>query len=70
LRVLREVSGTPWDFEVYGRCKAGIVQEPIIKVIEESALSKKWRGVNLRGMKQEDIDYILEKGLLTKDEIK
>ena len=70
LRVLREVSGTPWDFEVKGRCKAGIVQEPIIKVIEESALSRKWKGVNLRGMKQEDVDYIIEKGLLTKDEIR
>jgi len=70
LRVLREVSGTPWDFEVNGSCKAGIVREPVVTVLEESALSKKWKGVNLRGMKKEDVEYILEKGWITKDEIK
>ena len=70
IRVLLRVDGTPWDFEVKGICRAGIVKDPIVKVIPESALSRKWEGVNLRLMRQEDIDEILKRKYITRDDIR
>lgn len=64
LRELRRVNGSPWDFESQGSCVAGIVAEPVVKVADESALSQRWRGVNLRGMKAEDRDEILKRNYI------
>lgn len=69
IRVLKRVNGSPWDFERQGVCAAGIVREPIIDVADESALSKRWEGVNLRGMKKEDVDYIIKKGWIAENDI-
>ena len=70
LRELDRVDGTPWDFENKGYCQAGIVKEPIIDVADESALSKKWQGVNLRGMKAEDVEEIIKRKYITRDDIR
>jgi hypothetical protein len=70
IRELRRVNGSPWDFESKGVCTAGIIKEPIVKIADESALSKRWQGVNLRGMKKEDIEYIIKKGWITEDDIR
>ena len=70
IRVLRKVDGDPWMFEKKGTCTAGIVKEPVMTFIAESAISKRRPGkVNCNGMKQEDIDELIEKKLLNKDDI-
>ena len=54
-KVLYEINGTPWDFEVKGKCMAAALKDPALKWAGESALSKKWEGVNVRGISREDL---------------
>ena len=69
LRVLKRIDFDPWRFESDGVCTAGIVADPIIKTADESALSGRWKGVNVRGMKDEDINYFIDNNLLKESEI-
>jgi len=64
LRVLKKVDGDPWQFELEGVCTAGIVRDPIIKTMDESAISNRWKGLNLRGMRAEDFAYCVDNNLL------
>ncbi len=59
-RVLAEVDGTPWIFETQGKCSAACFLFPVFGYIEESALSKRWEGINVNGMKKEDYEHIFK----------
>ena len=64
-QILEQVDGSPWDFESTGRCKAAIVSNHIMRVIEESAISKRQKGrINLAGMRKEDIDSLVNLKLI------
>lgn len=69
LRVLNEVNGSPWDFEKKGECKAFALKVPAFKYIEESALSKRWEGVNVRGMSKEDVEQLIELKFLEREKL-
>jgi len=70
IRVLRDVNANPWAFETKGRCKAGIVKSIAMKVIAETAISKRRPGkININGMKPEDRDELIKIGLLEESEI-
>jgi len=68
-RVLKEIDSDPWSFEVKGTAIAACFDYPVFNYIEESALSKRWNGINVRGMKQEDIDELIRLGFLNKNEL-
>ena len=70
LKVLKSVDSNPWFFETKGKCVAGIVKKPVIRVIQESAISRRAEGkVNLCGMKLEDINEAISLGLVKESEI-
>lgn len=59
----------PWDFEVNGskdaiRYNWKTLHRPCIPYFTNSSLSGRWEGVNLSGLKEEDINYMKENGLL------
>lgn len=70
LRVLSKVDSDPWSFEKKGTCTAGIVKEPVMKFIAESAISMRKPGkFNFNGMKREDIDELIKRKLVSESEI-
>ena len=70
LRVLEQVNSNPWHFETKGVCTAGIVKEPVLHVIQESAISGRKKGkINLNGMKHEDVKELIDKGLINENDI-
>lgn len=64
---LLEKVRTPWEFEIIGskifdkECE----HWPCIKYFTNSSLSARWEGVNLEGLKEEDLTYIKENGLIS-----
>jgi hypothetical protein len=66
-RVLNSCT-TPWDFEVNGYCKAACFKEPVLRWIEESALSKRQSGkINVLGLKPSDVKELQDLKLLGKN---
>lgn len=64
-------STTPWNFEVKHSCRAASFREPVIRYIEESALSgKKWPGkINVNGLPSEDVEELIKMGLLDESKL-
>lgn len=60
---------TPWNFEVKGKCKAATFDYPCFRWINESALSKKWTGININGLKEDDVDELVKLGLLDRSKL-
>lgn len=63
---------TPWEFELKGSeiFNTQLVKSilmPCIEYFTNSSLSGRWKGVNLTGVKEEDIAVLREKGLLRKE---
>lgn len=70
IRTLKKVDGTPWQFEVVGKCKTYALKTPAFRWIEESALSKRQDGrINLLGMKKDDIIELCDLGFIEPDKI-
>jgi ABC-type cobalt transport system substrate-binding protein len=68
IEILGYVS-TPWEFEIHGSnlLKQINAQTIVINCIPydvHSCLSAKWEGVKLDGLKEEDINYMKENGIL------
>lgn len=57
---------TPWQFEIEGSkiFNKVCLHRPCLKYFTNSSLSGRWEGVNLSGLKEEDINYMKENGLL------
>ena len=65
---------TPWEFEINGsrifntveffETKVRSTNFPCLKYFTNSSISSRWEGVRLDGLKQEDIDYIIENKLI------
>lgn len=55
-------ANTPWEFEIYGSrmFKNISIHRPCLKYHTNSALSARWEGIRLDGLKDEDIKYIKE----------
>ena len=60
----------PWNFEVTGRAKAACFSHPIMRWIEESALSRKWQGINLSGLDPVVVEELIFKGLIKRNQIR
>lgn len=57
---------TPWNFEVKGTCKAACFEKPVLRWIEESALSNRQPNkVNILGLKSSDVNKLQELGHLS-----
>lgn len=70
IRVLKEVDGSPWDFEIKGRCRTFALKEPAFRWIEESALSKRQpEKVNVLGLRPDDVNELVNLGFLDPDKI-
>ncbi len=60
---------TPWDFELRGSqifdiyLKTSLLR-PCINYFTNSSLSARWEGINLEGLKEQDIKYLKENGLI------
>lgn len=68
MEILSQVRN-PWEFEIAGsarhkRTQAEIVFKPCIPYFTNSALSGRWEGVRLDGLKEEDIKYLKDHGLI------
>jgi hypothetical protein len=61
---------TPWNFEVKGKAKAACFSGPVMRWIEESALSRKWHGVNLSGMDFTVKEELIRKGLINRNMVR
>ena len=67
---LLEWTTNPWDFEVSGSRRfpemnmESLHGYPAITYDTHSALSKKWEGVNWKGVKAQDMEYIFNKKLI------
>lgn len=70
ISLLRKVN-TPWEFELHGSkmFDKKTLLRTCIPYFANSSISGRWEGINLTGLKQSDIDYMLERGLLPKDKI-
>jgi len=56
---------TPWEFEILGsQVMKKSMQVSCIEYFTNSSLSAKWEGVNLTGLKEEDINYLKENNLI------
>lgn len=66
LKSILHSSTNPWNFETKHRCWAGCFPkcEHAFTWIEESALSKRWKGINVKGMRPEDVNELIGLGLL------
>jgi hypothetical protein len=61
---------SPWDFEVQGYCKAACFKYPVLRWIEESAISGRQKGkINLCGLSVKDEKELLNLELIQKDKI-
>lgn len=71
LRGVLSESTTPWNFEVKHKVKAICFNVPVMRWIEESALSgKKWAGkINVNGLKAEDVNELIKLGLLDESKL-
>lgn len=59
-----------WDFETGRKTKAACLKHPALRYIEESALSKRRRDkINLCGLRQEDIDELIDLKLVKPEDI-
>lgn len=68
--VLLNINGSPWDFEVKGKCKALALKKPAFRWIEESALSKRQPGkVNVLGLRPADVDELVSLGYLNRNNL-
>jgi len=63
-------STTPWDFEINRKAKAACFSWPVMRWIEESALSKKWEGINLNGLDDVVVEELVFKGLIKRNQIR
>ncbi len=60
---------TPWDFELRGSqifdlyLKTALLR-PCIDYFTNSSLSGRWEGINLEGLKEQDINYMRENGII------
>lgn len=68
ISLLKKVN-TPWEFEIHGSrmFDKKVLHRPCIKYFTNSSISGRWEGINLSGLKQEDITYMQEHGLLPKE---
>lgn len=65
-----ERTTTPWKFEVYGNCKAACFIYPVLRYIEESAISGRQKGkINILGLKPSDVKELVELKYLNKDNL-
>lgn len=68
IKVLMSVS-TPWQFEIDGSkflksLGAQTILRPCIPYFTNSSLSNRWEGIRLDKLKEEDIKYLKENGLI------
>lgn len=70
ISLLKKIN-TPWEFEIHGSrmFDKKVLHRPCIKYFTNSAISGRWEGINLSGLKQVDIDYMLKNGILPQDKI-
>lgn len=63
---LLEQVQTPWEFELHGSriFDKRSIHRPCIDYFCNSSLSGRWEGINVAGLKEEDIKDMQEKGLL------
>ncbi len=57
---------TPWEFEIHGSklFNKTVLHRPCMDYFTNSSISARWEGVRLEGLKESDINYIKENGLL------
>lgn len=61
---------TPWKFETHGLCNAGCFSLPVLRYIEESAISGRRKGmINLCGLRLEDEQELINLGLIDKSKV-
>jgi hypothetical protein len=75
IELLSQVS-TPWEFEIQGSrllnasgYKVIGSRPPPLAYPDSSALSKRWDGVNVQGVKEEEVVAMIELGLLNQAEL-
>ena len=63
---------SPWMWENEGKVDGIVIGGKVttLKYIEHSALSQKWEGINLDGMKEDDVDDLVSLGLIKKEDIR
>jgi hypothetical protein len=69
IEVLREVNGSPWAFEIEGKCKAIAFRKPLFTWVEAGALSRKWEGININGMNEADIQELIKLGFVDEEDL-
>jgi hypothetical protein len=71
LRELERIDGSPWDFETAPtKTRAACLKKASFRYIEESAISKRRPGlVNLCGLREREIEEIIEMGLVKRSSI-
>jgi len=67
--LVQDEINTPWEFEVIGskmfkEKKYYSVHVPCIPYFANSSLSARWKGVNLTGLKEEDVNYLKDNNLI------
>lgn len=60
---LLEKTTTPWDFEITGsdifkQENKQMIHRPVLKYNVHSALSKRWEGIDLKGLNEEDVKEV------------
>lgn len=57
---------TPWEFEIGGSklFDKKVLHKPCLDYFTNSSISARWEGIRLDGLKEEDIKYITENGLI------
>lgn len=66
MQLLRKVK-TPWEFEIIGSrlFDKTVLHRHCLDYFTNSSISGRWEGVRLDGLKDEDIKYIKENGLIS-----
>lgn len=66
IHLLTQVN-TPWEFEITGSLlfNKTSLHRPCLDYFTNSSISGRWEGVRLDGLKEEDIKYIKENGLIS-----
>ena len=70
LREALFASTTPWDFEINRKARAACFSQPVMRWIEESALSRKWKGINVNGLDPVVVEELIDRGLIKRNQIR